>query len=420
MTEIIERFLRYVQIDTQSDDASESTPSTEKQHVLAKLLVAELEQLGAQEITYDKEHCYVYASIPASEGCEEAPVLGFIAHMDTSPAVTGANVRPRIVEDYDGEDIVLRSADENPGEAIVMKVADFPELLNYKGQALIVTDGTTLLGADDKAGIAEIMTMAAYFLKGSKGDASGDCAHGKIRIAFTPDEEIGRGADYFDVALFGADYAYTVDGGALGELEFENFNAAGATLHVHGRSVHPGFAKGKMKKAILIAQEFQSMLPVCQNPMYTEGYEGFYHLDSIQGDVEAVTADYIIRDHDRNLFEQKKKQFLQIAEFLNGKYGEGTVVVEMADSYYNMREILEPHMHLVENAAGVMRELGIEPLISPIRGGTDGARLSFMGLPCPNLCTGGENFHGRFEFACVQAMEKVTELLIGIAGKYCK
>lgn len=413
MTErIIQNFLRYVRVDTQSCDEAESTPSTWKQQNLAQLLVEELQAMGAAEITYDYEHCYVYASVPASEGCEKSPVLGFIAHMDTSPAVSGENVRPRILTSYDGEDIVLKSAQENAGEAIVMKVADFPELLKYIGQDLIVTDGTTLLGADDKAGIAEIMTMAEFYL------CNPDIPHGKLRIAFTPDEEIGRGADYFDVALFGADYAYTVDGGALGELEYENFNAAAARLHVHGRSVHPGSAKGKMKNAILIAQEFQSMLPVFQNPMYTEMYEGFFHLDSIQGNVEAVTADYIIRDHDRGLFEQKKAQFLQIADFLNGKYGEGTVVVDMKDSYYNMREVLEPHMHLVDNASEAMRELAIKPLVSPIRGGTDGARLSFMGLPCPNLCTGGENFHGRYEFICVESMKKTTDLLVKIVEKY--
>lgn len=403
----IENFLRYVQVDTQSSEESESTPSSRKQHNLAQMLVEELNGMGAQEITYDKEHCYVYATIPATPGCEKAPVLGFIAHMDTSPAVTDKDVKPQVVEKYDGKDIVL-----NEAQNIVMKVADFPELGKYMGQDLIVTDGTTLLGADDKAGVAEIMAMAEFFLTHT------DCPHGKIRIGFTPDEEVGRGADYFDVELFGADYAYTVDGGMLGELEYENFNAAGAKLHVYGRSVHPGSAKGKMKNAILIAQEFQSMLPVFQNPMYTEKYEGFFHLDSIHGDVEAVVADYIIRDHDKDLFEQKKAQFMQIAEFLNGKYGEGTIVVDMSDSYYNMREILEPHMHLVENAAEAMKELGIEPIVSPIRGGTDGARLSFMGLPCPNLCTGGENFHGRYEFACVQSMQKITELLVLIAGKY--
>lgn len=413
MTErIIQNFLRYVKVDTQSCDEAEFTPSTWKQHKLAQLLVEELQTMGAAEITYDQEHCYVYASVPASEGCEGSPVLGFIAHMDTSPAVSGENVRPRILTGYTGEDIVLKSAQENAGEAIVMRVADFPELLKYIGQDLIVTDGTTLLGADDKAGIAEIMAMAEFYLRNS------DIPHGKLRIAFTPDEEIGRGADYFDVALFGADYAYTVDGGALGELEYENFNAAAARLHVHGRSVHPGSAKGKMKNAILIAQEFQSMLPVFQNPMYTEMYEGFFHIDSIQGNVEEVAADYIIRDHDRSLFEQKKAQFMQIADFLNGKYGEGTVVVDMKDSYYNMREVLEPHMHLVDNAYEAMRELAIKPLVSPIRGGTDGARLSFMGLPCPNLCTGGENFHGRYEFVCVESMKKTTELLVKIVEKY--
>lgn len=405
----IENFLRYVKIDTQSCEESETTPSTMKQHNLAQMLVDELIAMGAEEITYDKEHCYIYASIPASKGCENAPVLGFIAHMDTSPAVTDTDVKPRIVEQYDGKDIVL-----NETQNIVMKVVDFSELQKYVGQDLIVTDGTTLLGADDKAGVAEIMAMAEFFLHNPEKP------HGKIRIGFTPDEEVGRGADYFDVKLFGADYAYTIDGGMLGELEYENFNAAGAKLHVYGRSVHPGSAKGKMKNAILIAQEFQGMLPVFQNPMYTEGYEGFFHLDSIHGDVEEVVADYIIRDHDKALFEQKKELFLQTADFLNKKYGENTVMVDMEDSYYNMREILEPHMHLVENAAEAMRELGIEPVISPIRGGTDGARLSFMGLPCPNLCTGGENFHGRYEFACVQSMQKITELLISIAGKYSK
>ncbi|MBE5883325.1 MAG: peptidase T [Lachnospiraceae bacterium] len=407
MTKTIENFLRYVKVDTQSSEESTTTPSTMKQHNLAEMLVKELEAIGAIEITYDKEHCYVYATIPATAGYEEGPVLGFIAHMDTSPAVTDTNVQPRIVEAYDGGDIVL-----NVKEKIIMRVADFPELAKYKGQDLIVTDGTTLLGADDKAGIAEIMAMAEYLL------TNPDSKHGKIRIGFTPDEEVGCGADYFDVALFGADYAYTVDGGALGELEYENFNAAGAKLHVYGRSVHPGSAKGKMKNAILIAQEFQSLLPVFENPMYTEKYEGFFHLDSIQGNVEEVLADYIIRDHDKELFAQKKEVFLQTAEFLNQKYGEGTVVVDMADSYYNMREVLEPHMHLVDNASEAMQELGIEPIISPIRGGTDGARLSFMGLPCPNLCTGGENYHGRYEYACVQSMEKVTELLIKLTEKY--
>ena len=407
MSKTIDNFLRYVKVDTCSDEESPSMPSTMKQHNLAAMLAEELTAMGAGELTYDKEHCYVYASIPASEDCEKAPVLGFIAHMDTSPAVSGTDVKPRLVEQYDGGDIVL-----NEKENIVLKVEDFPEIGKYVGQDLIVTDGTTLLGADDKGGIAEIMAMAEYFLTHPEEK------HGKIRIGFTPDEEVGRGADYFDVKLFGADFAYTVDGGALGELEYENFNAAGAKLHVYGRNVHPGSAKGKMKNAILIAQEFQSLLPIFQNPMYTEKYEGFFHLDSISGTVEEVRADYIIRDHDKQLFEQKKEMFLNVAAFLNQKYGEGTVVVDMKDSYYNMKEVIAPHMHLIDNAAEAMKELGIEPKVTPIRGGTDGARLSFMGLPCPNLCAGGENFHGKYEYACVQSMEKITELLIKIAQKY--
>lgn len=409
MTRTIENFLQYVTIDTQSCEGTGITPSTAKQHDLAKLLVSQLTEIKAAEITYDKEHCYVYASIPATAGCEKCPVLGFIAHMDTSPAVTGANVKPRIVKNYAGGDILL-----NEKEGIVLSASDFPELSRYKGQDLIVTDGTTLLGADDKAGVAEIMAMAEYLL------THPEIPHGKIRIGFTPDEEIGSGADHFDVELFGADFAYTVDGGELGELEDETFNAAGAKLTVHGRSVHPGSAKGKMVNAILIAQEFQSLLPVFQNPMYTEGREGFFHLDGISGNVEETTADYIIRDHDKTLFEEKKSVFLQCADFLNRKYGENTVTVEMADSYYNMREILKDHPHLMENACSALRELGIEPKITPVRGGTDGARLSFMGLPCPNLCTGGANYHSRFEYACVQSMEKVTELLIKLAEKYGK
>ncbi len=407
MTKTIENFLRYVKIDTRSDSTSKTTPSSLKQHDLAKLLADELATLGASEIVYDEEHCYVYASIPASKGCEDIPVLGFIAHMDTSPAVSGKDVKAQIVEQYDGGDIVL-----NERENIVLKICDFPEVAEFKGQDLIVTDGTTLLGADDKAGIAEIMAMAAYLMEHP------EVKHGKIRLGFTPDEEIGRGTDHFDVELFGAQFAYTVDGGALGELEYENFNAAGAMVTVHGRSVHPGSAKGKMKNAILIAQELQGLLPVFQNPMYTEMYEGFYHLDSISGSVEKAQAGYIIRDHDRELFEQKKALFMDAVDFLNKKYGEGTVEVDMEDSYYNMREVIEEHMHLIENAAWAMKELGMEPVVKPIRGGTDGARLSFMGLPCPNLCTGGGNFHGRFEYACVQSMEKVTELLILLSEKY--
>ncbi len=380
MSRVIENFLEYVKIDTESAEGSETTPSTLKQHDLARLLTRQLQEMGAQEITYDKERCYVYASVPASKGCENAPVLGFIAHMDTSPAVSGADVKPRIIEDYDGKDIVLIEGSEDTAQ-VILKVADFPELAGYKGRRLIVTDGTTLLGADDKAGVAEIMTMAEYLLKHP------EVSHGKIRVGFTPDEEVGAGADYFDVKLFGADYAYTVDGGKLGELEYENFNAAGAKVRIRGRSVHPGEAKDKMRNALLLAQEFQAMLPAAENPMYTCGYEGFYHLDALNGTVEEALADYIIRDHDKEKFEKKKVLFLQTGEFLNQKYGEGTFEITMKDSYYNMKEVIEKHMHLIDNAKEAMQELGIEPVVAPIRGGTDGARLSFMGLPCPNLCT---------------------------------
>ncbi len=406
MSKVIEKFLNYVKIDTQSDENSTACPTTAKQHNLAKLLVKELEAMGADEITYDKEHCYVYATVPATKGCENRPVLGFIAHMDTSPAVTGENVKPRIIENYDGKDIVL-----NEEKNIVMKVSDFPELVEYTGKRLIVTDGTTLLGADDKAGIAEIMTMAEQLLSHK------EIPHGKIRIGFTPDEEVGAGADHFDVKLFGADYAYTVDGGKLGELEYENFNAAGATVTFHGRSVHPGDAKNKMVNALLLAMEFQNMLPVFENPMYTEKYEGFYHLDLLSGSVEKAQAEYIIRDHDKDKFEQKKETFLRIGAYLNEKYGKDTVQIDMKDSYYNMREIIEQHMQLIENAKAAMEETGVNPIVVPIRGGTDGARLSYMGLPCPNLCTGGHNFHGRFEYICADSMEKIVEILLKLAMK---
>ena len=405
MSKVIDFFLEYVKVDTQSTDESSTVPSTLKQHNLAKILYEQLLHMGADDVVYDKEHCYVYATIPATKGHENTPVLGLIAHMDTSPAVSGENVQPRIISSYDGNDIVLNND-------VIMTIKDFPSLLAYKGLDLIVTDGTTLLGADDKAGIAEIMAMAECLLN------TPEVEHGKIRIAFTPDEEVGAGTDYFDVDLFGADYAYTVDGGAVGELEYENFNAAGAKVIVHGRSVHPGSAKMQMKNAILILQEFQSLLPVFDNPMYTEMYEGFYHLDSISGNVEEAKGDYIIRDHDRIKFEEKKQFFLMAGEFLNRKYGDGTVIIQMKDSYYNMSEIIEKNMHLIETAKDVMISLGIIPIVSPIRGGTDGARLSFMGLPCPNLGTGGHNFHGKYEYACVQSMEKNVELLLKIAEKY--
>lgn len=406
MEKVIELFLEYVQIDTESAEESTTMPSTMKQHDLAALLEKQLQEMGAEEIVYDKEHCYVYASIPATAGCGDAPVIGFIAHMDTSPAVTGAGVKPRIIENYDGRDIVL-----NEEKQVVMRVADFPELASCQGKRLIVTDGTTLLGADDKAGVAEIMAMASWLLQHP------EIAHGKVRIGFTPDEEVGAGADHFNVELFGADYAYTVDGGPLGEMEFENFNAAGAKVSVHGRSVHPGSAKDKMRNAILMAQEFQSMLPVAENPMYTCGYEGFYHLDTLHGNVEEAVAEYIIRDHDRVKFEKKKEHFLRIAGYLNEKYGAGTFEIDMKDSYYNMREVIEKNMFIIEQAKEAMAQLDVEPIVSPIRGGTDGARLSFMGLPCPNLCTGGRNAHGKYEYACIDDMETIVKLLVKIVER---
>lgn len=407
MSEVVERFLNYVKIDTQSEEKEDgSFPSTEKQRNLALLLKKELEEIGAQDIYYDEKYCYVYATVPATTD-KEVPVLGFLSHMDTSPAMSGENVKPRIVTNYDGKDVIL-----NEQENIVLSVNAFPELKEYTGKDLIVTDGLTLLGADDKAGISEIMTMAAFLCKHK------EIEHGKIRIAFTPDEEVGAGVDYFDVERFGADFAYTVDGGKLGELEYENFNAAGAKLTIRGCSVHPGDAKNKMLNALLVAQEFQSLLPIEQNPMYTEKYEGFFHLDALQGTVEIAVADYIIRDHDKEKFEEKKQVFLAALEFINRKYGEGTAVVQLKDSYYNMREKIEPHMHLIENAKRAMQELSVEPIVTPIRGGTDGARLSFMGLPCPNLCTGGHNFHGKYEYICVQSMEKVVEILLKIIEIY--
>lgn len=407
MSKTTENFLRYIMVDTQSDERSVTSPSTQKQHDLAVLLSKELVKIGALDVIYDKEHCYVYAKIPASNGYEEKKVLGFIAHMDTSPAVSGKDVKPHIIKNFDGKDILL-----NEAENIVFKVSEFPEIIECKGKDLIVTDGTTLLGADDKAGIAEIMAMAEYLLTHK------ECKHGEIRIAFTPDEEIGCGVDYFNTKLFGADFAYTVDGGALGELEYENFNAAGAKVIINGRNVHPGYAKNKMVNALLVAGEFEKLLPEYEKPMFTEGYEGFYHLDAMEGNVEHATMDYIIRDHDRNIFENRKKLFFECGMRLNKKYGAGTVCIELKDSYYNMLEIMKDHMHLIENAKKAMEELGITPIIAPVRGGTDGARLSFIGIPCPNLCTGGANYHSRFEYVCIQDMEKVTKLLIRLTEIY--
>ncbi|MBE5949856.1 MAG: peptidase T [Lachnospiraceae bacterium] len=403
MSEVLERFLKYVKIDTaSSEDAVDVFPSTKKQFDLAKVLVSELKELGI-EAELDEKYGYVYASIPANTD-KEQKAIGFIAHMDTSPAMSGTGVNPRIIEKYDGGDIVL-----NEDLSIVTEVKDFPELKEYMGKTLVVTDGTTLLGADDKAGVAEIMTIASFLM------AHPEIKHGKICIAFTPDEEVGRGMDFFDVERFGADYAYTVDGGALGEISYENFNAAGAVLTVNGRSVHPGSAKGIMKNAILLAQEFQSMLPANERPECTEKYEGFYHLNGMSGSVEKAVCEYIIRDHDRALFEERKKVFLGIADKLNSKYGEKIFDVELKDSYYNMREIIEGHMDIVDRVFAAMKALDIKPEVDPIRGGTDGARLSFMGVPCPNLGTGGHNFHGKHEFVCVQSMEGAVKLLLKIA-----
>lgn len=399
MSKVLDRFLHYVSFDTQSMDDQEQVPSTEKQLALAKALKEELEAMGASQVRMS-EHGYVYAVIPATA---DHPVksLGFVAHMDTAPAMSGKDVKPRIVERYDGQDLVL-----NEEKKIVMRVKDFPGMLDCVGKDLIVTDGTTLLGADDKAGVAEIMTMAEFFL------SHPEIPHGKICIGFTPDEEVGRGADFFDVEHFGAEAAYTVDGGPVGELEYENFNAASGKVDICGRGVHPGSAKGAMVNALLVGMEFQSMLPAFENPMYTEGYEGFFHLDQMAGDMESAHLEYIIRDHDREAFEKKKALFEEVSRYLNVKYGEGTVLTAVKDSYYNMKEQIEPdHLYLIDTAKEAMKSLDIKPLVSPIRGGTDGARLSYMGLPCPNLSTGGYNFHGRYEFIPVQSLEQMVEVL---------
>ncbi len=405
LKDIVERFFRYVRIDTQSDEESETRPSTAKQRDLAKLLFTELNEMGAEDVELDWDSCYVYAKIPATDGGAQTKTLGFIAHMDTSPEVTDENVNPKIIENYDGEDIEL-----NEELGVVMEVDKFPELKNYVGKTLVVTDGTTLLGADDKAGIAEIMTMADVLLKNP------EIKHGPIAIAFTPDEEIGAGTENFSLEKFGADYAYTVDGGALGELEYETFNAASAAVEISGISVHTGDAKDKMVNAARLAAEFDSMLPAGERPEFTEGREGFFHLLNIQGETEHAKLNYLVRDHDREKFEARKARLKEIAYEMNDRYGDDYVKVEITDSYYNMREKIEPEfMFLVDNVVKCMKELGVEPIIKPIRGGTDGSALSFMGLPCPNICTGGHNFHGRYEYCCVESMEKIAELLVELA-----
>ncbi len=401
MTGLIDRFLKYVKFDTQSDETTNLTPSTPGQFEFAKFLKRELESLGLEEITLD-ENGYLMASLPANT-TREVPTVGFIAHLDTSPDMSGKNVNPRIVKDYDGNDITL-----NPDQQIVLSPAEFPELLHYKGQDLIVTDGTTLLGEDDKAGIAEIIS-AVEFLKNHP-----EIEHGKIRIAFNPDEEIGLGAHKFNVEQFGADWAYTMDGGEIGELEYENFNAAVANVTFKGRNVHPGYAKHKMLNSIRVANQFIIMLPRWETPEHTEGYEGFYHLVSIEGSVEQTVLTYIIRDHDRDRFERRKKELEHLTRKINHEFP-GCASIELKDQYYNMREKIEPVMHIIDIAVEAMKESGVTPKVQPIRGGTDGAQLSFKGLPCPNIFAGGLNFHGRYEFVPIPSMEKATDVIVAIA-----
>ncbi len=399
---VIERFLKYVSFDTQSDENTSVTPSTAKQMVFAQYLKKELEELGLEDITLD-ENAYLFATLPSNID-REVPTIGFIAHLDTSPDMTGADVRPRIVENYDGKDIVLCEKDN-----IVLSPEQFPELLSHKGEDLIVTDGHTLLGADDKAGIAEIIGAMAYL------KAHPEIKHGKIRIGFNPDEEIGLGAHKFDVEKFGAQWAYTMDGSEVGELEFENFNAAAAKITVKGRNVHPGYAKNKMINALLIANAFVEMLPSNETPATTAGYEGFYHLISMQGGVEEATISYIIRDHDMEKFEQRKTFIKDCVTRMNEKLGKELLTLELRDQYYNMRSKVEPLMHIIDIAFAAMQEIGIEPIVKPIRGGTDGAQLSFKGLPCPNVFAGGLNFHGRYEFVPVQSIEKAMNVVVKIA-----
>ncbi len=404
--ELKERFLKYVAINTRSDENSETFPSTAVQWDLLNALVEEMKLLGLEDVTIDK-YGYAMGTIPATPGKESAPVIGFLAHVDTAPDMSGENVRPRIIENYDGKDIVLNNA-------LTMRVADFPELSRFVGHTLIHTDGTTLLGADDKAGVAEIMTAAEYLM------AHPEIEHGKIRIGFTPDEEIGRGVDFFDVKAFGADFAYTMDGGYEGELEYENFNAASAKIAIQGRNVHPGYAKNKMINAIEVACELNSLVPAVERPQYTEGYEGFYHCVGFNGTVENATISYIIRDHDAELFEQKKRWMYDIVGMLNNKYGQGVLTLTLKDQYYNMRKMVEPHPQVIDNALAAMREADVEPIVRPIRGGTDGARLSFMGLPCPNIFAGGMNFHGKFEYCSLNSMEKAVKVIINLAKIWAK
>lgn len=405
MEKVLDRFLRYVKVNTQSDSTCEDkVPTTEGQWDLAKMLTAELEKMGAQDVKLS-EHCIVTAKIPSNlPSGKKAPKIGFLAHMDTVDDAPGEGVNPRLVENYDGGDITLSKDGK-----VVMSPSVFPSLKENVGKTLVVTDGSTLLGADDKAGVAEIMTMAETLLTDKT------LLHGDIRIAFSPDEEGADGIRMFDVKAFDADYAYTVDGGKVGEIEYENFNAAGFKVIVHGREVHPGEAKNKMVNAALLATEFAQMLPQSQTPATTEGYEGFYHLAEMGGDCSEAHVEYILRDHNREIFEERKAFIRSTVDYLNAKYGEGTFVLEMKDSYYNMREKVEPFMYIVDNAVSAMKEAGVDPIIVPIRGGTDGAKLSFEGLPCPNLSTGGFNFHGRYEYIPVESMESMVQVLLNLA-----
>jgi tripeptide aminopeptidase len=404
-TEILNRFLQYVAIDTQSDDTSTTFPSTAKQFDMLNLLHDQLKAFGLADVSIDSNG-YVMGTLPANTS-KKVPVIGFVSHVDTSPDMSGANIKPRLVENYDGRDIVLNSE-----KNIILSPKDFPELTEYIDQTLIVTDGTTLLGADDKAGVTEIMTAIEYLVKHP------EIEHGTIKVGFTPDEEVGRGVDFFDVKKFGADFAYTMDGGGIGELEYENFNAAGAKVIIQGRNIHPGYAKNKMKNAILMATEFNALLPVNERPEFTQDYEGFYHLIKMEGSVENSFIQYIIRDHDRPKFELKKQLFKECVDFMNKWYGEGCFMLEMKDQYYNMREMVEPVYHVVATAQEAMEQLGIIPKVVPIRGGTDGARLSYMGLPCPNIFAGGHNFHGKMEYVPLESMVKATEVILKIVELY--
>ena len=398
---VVDRFVKYVKFDTESSTETGTTPSTPGQMVLARELEKELQEMGLEDISLD-EKGYIMATLPANTD-KKVPTIGFVAHMDTSPDLTGKDVNPQIVKNYDGKDIIL-----NKELNIILSPNDFPEMQDYIGQDLIVTDGKTLLGADDKAGIAEILTAIKY-LKDHP-----EIKHGKIRIGFTPDEEIGAGADYFDVEKFGCEWAYTMDGGPIGELEYENFNAAGVKINIQGRSVHPGYAKDKMANALVVANKLVSLLPSNERPEHTTGYEGFYHLTNISGTVDAATVGYIIRDHDREIFEKRKQVMLDTIAFINKLYPDSTTV-EIKDQYYNMREKVEPVKHVVDLAFEAMTAVGVTPIVKPIRGGTDGARLSFMGLPCPNIFAGGHNFHGRYEFVPIQSMEKAVQVIVKIA-----